>query len=93
MEKLPRSKDSERQRDDEKIRRENQVFARRTGRNTSNLSGSGVGIMPEFFETGLGRDYYQRTLPELIRAINRLAFAIEMQEERIAKSKKREVLK
>lgn len=44
--------------------------------------------MPEFFETGLGRDYYQRTLPELIRAINRLAQAIEMQEERIVKESK-----
>jgi len=33
--------------------------------------------MPEFFETPIGRTYYEHTLPELIKAINRFAKAID----------------
>ncbi len=43
---------------------------------------------PEFFETGMGREYYQVTLPELVRAVNRLAAAIEAQEDRIRKERR-----
>ena len=33
--------------------------------------------MPEFFETPMGRTYYEYTLPELVKAMNRLAKAID----------------
>lgn len=42
---------------------------------------------PQFFETGMGQEFYQVTLPALIRAINRLAAAIEAQEDRKKKER------
>lgn len=36
---------------------------------------------PEFFQTPMGRHYYERQLPEQIKAMNRLAEAIEKQNE------------
>jgi hypothetical protein len=32
---------------------------------------------PEFFQTRLGRQFYERTLPELVRQVERLAAAVE----------------
>lgn len=32
---------------------------------------------PEFFQTGMGRKFYEADVPELIKAINRLAAAVE----------------
>ncbi len=32
---------------------------------------------PEFFQTGMGRKFYEADVPELINAINRLAAAVE----------------
>jgi len=34
---------------------------------------------PEFFQTGMGRKFYEADVPKLIEAINRLATAIEKQ--------------
>lgn len=33
--------------------------------------------MPEFFETGMGRKFYESTVPELANAVKRLAVATE----------------
>lgn len=32
---------------------------------------------PDFFQTGMGRKHYEHDIPELIKAVNRLAEAIE----------------
>lgn len=32
---------------------------------------------PDFFQTGMGRKFYEADVPELIKAINRLAAAVE----------------
>jgi len=37
--------------------------------------------MPEFFQTLMGRKYYEHDLPEQTKAMNRLAKAIEKQNE------------
>ncbi len=34
---------------------------------------------PQFFQTGYGRRFFESQLPELIKAINRLADAVEKQ--------------
>lgn len=36
---------------------------------------------PQFFQTGYGRTYFEHQLPEQIKAMNRLAAAIEKQNE------------
>ena len=36
---------------------------------------------PQFFETGYGKRFFESQLPELIKSINRLADAIEEQNE------------
>lgn len=41
--------------------------------------------MPQFHETGYGRAFFQHQLPELIKSINRMASALELQNELIAK--------
>jgi len=42
--------------------------------------------MPEFFQTMMGRKYYEHDLPEQIKAMNRLAKAIEKQNKLAKKS-------
>ena len=36
---------------------------------------------PQFFQTGYGRRFFESQLPELIKAINRLADAVDKQNE------------
>ena len=43
---------------------------------------------PQFHETGYGRTFFQSQLPNLIKAINRLADAMEKQNELIQEEKK-----
>ena len=43
---------------------------------------------PQFFETGYGRTFFQSQLPNLINAINRLADAMEKQNELKQEEKK-----
>ena len=43
---------------------------------------------PQFHETGYGRTFFQSQLPNLIRAINRLADAMEKQNELKEEEKK-----
>ena len=38
--------------------------------------------MPEFFETGMGRKYYEGTLPRMARALERIADALERGQDR-----------
>ena len=43
---------------------------------------------PHFHETGYGRTFFQSQLPNLINALNRLAEAIEKQNENVKEEKK-----
>ena len=43
---------------------------------------------PQFHETGYGRTFFQSQLPNLIKAINRLADAVEKQNELKEEEKK-----
>ena len=43
---------------------------------------------PQFHETGYGRSFFQSQLPNLIKAINRLADAMEKQNELKEEEKK-----
>jgi len=43
---------------------------------------------PQFHETGYGRTFFQSQLPNLIKAINRLAYAMEKQNELKQEEKK-----
>lgn len=43
---------------------------------------------PQFHETGYGRTFFQSQLPNLIKALNRLAEAIEKQNENVKEEKK-----
>lgn len=43
---------------------------------------------PQFHETGYGRDFFQSQLPNLIKAIDRLADALEKQNELKEEEKK-----
>ena len=45
---------------------------------------------PQFHETGYGRTFFQSQLPNLIKAINRLADAMEKQNELKQEEKKNE---
>jgi hypothetical protein len=40
---------------------------------------------PEFFQTGMGRTYYEHTLPALVKAMNRLADAKEAENKILSK--------
>jgi len=43
---------------------------------------------PQFHETGYGRTFFQSQLPNLIKALNRLAEAIEKRNENVKEEKK-----
>lgn len=43
---------------------------------------------PQFYETGYGRAFFQSQLPNLIKALNRLAEAVEKQNELKQEEKK-----
>lgn len=49
---------------------------------------------PEFFQTGMGKTFFEGTLPRMVRAIERVATALEAQQEMvkedIAREEKRE---
>lgn len=47
--------------------------------------------MPRFHETGYGRKFFERQLPELIEAIKRVADALEKQNQLLEKKEEREL--
>lgn len=49
--------------------------------------------MPRFHETGYGRKFFERQLPELIRAIERVADALEKQNQLLEQKEEEEELK
>lgn len=47
--------------------------------------------MPRFHETGYGRKFFERQLPELIKAIKRVADALEKQNQLLEKKEEEEL--
>jgi len=49
--------------------------------------------MPRFHETGYGRKFFERQLPDLIRAVERVADALEKQSKLLEEKEEEEELK
>lgn len=49
--------------------------------------------MPRFHETGYGRKFFERQLPDLIRAVERVADALEKQNKLLEEKEEEEELK
>lgn len=47
--------------------------------------------MPRFHETGYGRKFFERQLPDLIRAVERVADALEKQNQLLEKKEEGEL--
>lgn len=53
----------------------------------------GGNSMPRFHETGYGRKFFERQLPDLIRAVERVADALEKQNKLLEEKEEEEELK